>query len=231
METYNSDRQPFVTPKGIAKWPHLVKPDTHFNKAGGTYHVDLIITPKEAVKLKAEAVRYVKAFRENDLKSNPSRKDWGIQVPIINDLNKDKEDTGMMVARFKQNAEIRTRDGRIFKKSVVLYDAGNAESGPKRIDDGTDPKGGSVMKVAYAMFLYASPVAKVYGAQFRLKSAQIFEMVTGEESSCPFTKEDGYQHTTKEKVDSETEFQNEESIFKAEVSMESQEEDTEPPSF
>ena len=167
----NSERQ-YTTPVGTAKYPYLLKPDTKFDERG-TYKVDLIVTPAEASTIKAVATKLASAFKKEDLESNPSRKKWGLHLPLLDDVDQDNESTGKKVARFKQAATIRTRDGREIQKSILLFDSqGN------RISD-VNPYSGTRMSVAYTMSAYANPTGKTYGVTFRLVAVQIIELVQG----------------------------------------------------
>lgn len=173
MATSNRNNEmQHVSPVGTAKFPYLVQPDTKFDDRG-TYKVDLIITEKEEKAIKSVATKLAAEFKKEDVESNPTRKKWGLHLPLLDDVTQDGEDTGQKVARFKQAATIRTRDGREIKKSILLFDSqGN------RISD-INPYSGTKMSVAYTMSAYANPTGKTYGVTFRLIAAQIIELVEG----------------------------------------------------
>ena len=216
-----------VSPIGTAKFPYLVNPDTKFDERG-TYKVDLIITPKEAASIKSVATKLATSFKKDDLESNPTRKKWGLHLPLLDDTNQDGEDTGQKVARFKQAASIRTRDGRDISKSVLLFDSqGN------RLTD-VNPYSGTKMSVAYTMSAYANPTGKTYGVTFRLIAAQIIELVEGgtgmSAESLGFTNQmDGFVvDIEQQEADDETEILEEnatETVTK-QVSVQSKEEDS-----
>jgi hypothetical protein len=171
MATSNrNDEMQHVSPVGLAKFPYLVKPDTKFDDRG-MFKVDLIISPKEASQIKSVATKLATDFKKNDVEGNPSRKKWGLHLPLLEDIDQDGEETGMMVARFKQAAVIRTRDGRDIQKSVLLFDSqGN------RCEDDINPYSGTKMSVAYSMRAYSNPTGKTYGVTFRLIAVQIIEL-------------------------------------------------------
>lgn len=221
----NNDMQ-HRSPIGTAKYPYLVRPDDKFDERG-TYKVDLIITPKEATEIKSIATKLAASFKKEDLESNPTRKKWGLHLPLLDDIDKDGEDTGQKVARFKQAASIRTRDGRDIKKKILLFDTEGNRC--KNID----PYSGTKMCVAYNMSAYANPTGKTYGVTFRLVAAQIFELVEGGKSmsaeSLGFTTEsDGFvMDVEQQEADDETEiFQSEETDAPKSVSVQSEEETT-----
>jgi len=197
----NNDMQ-YTTPVGTAKFPYLVKPDTKFDDRG-TFKVDLIITSKEAAVIKAAATELAKSFKKEDLESNTTRKKWGLHLPLLDDIDQDGEDTGQKIARFKQAASIRTRDGREIKKSILLFDSeGNRVSG-------INPYSGTKMSVAYTMSPYANPTGKTYGVTFRLVAAQIIELVEGGQSmsaeSLGFQKQETGFVVTQQEADNEQE--------------------------
>ena len=225
LEIYDTGKKPFISPKGIAKFPALLNADDHYDKPHGIYKVDLIVTPTQAKAVAAHAKREAVKFKNEDLKSNPSRKDWGIHVPVTPDLNKEKEETGQMILRFKQKKMIVTRDGREIEKKIFICDAdGNRTTN-------IEPKGGSKLNVAYYMLAYMAPSTKTYGVTFRLLGVQIIELVESSERDMGFTKQEGYVQPKQEAVDNEEEIQIEDFQTGSTVSMESDEEDTEAPSF
>ena len=225
QEIYDTGKKPFVSPQGIAKFPALLKADDHYDKPHGIYKVDLIVTPTQAKEVAAHAKREAVKFKNDDLKSNPSRKDWGIHIPVAPDLNKEKEETGQMILRFKQKKMIITRDGREIEKKIFICDAdGNRTTN-------VDPKGGSKINVAYYMLAYMAPSTKTYGVTFRLLGVQIIDLVESSERDMGFSKQDGYVQPKQEAVDNETEMQIEEVETDSTVSMESNEEDTSTPAF
>ena len=226
--TNRNNEMQHVSPIGIAKYPYLVDPDTKFDERG-TYKVDLIISPKEAAAIKSVATKLATAFKKEDAEANPARKKWGLHLPLLDDLNQDGDQTGQKVARFKQAASIRTRDGRDINKSILLFDSqGN------RISD-VNPYSGTKMSVAYTMSAYANPTGKTYGVTFRLIAAQIIELVEGgtgmSAESLGFTNQsDGFVMAEQQDADDETEIlESDETETETEpesVSVQSEEEST-----
>ena len=204
MATSNRNNEmQHVSPIGTAKYPYLTQPDTKFDERG-TYKVDLIITTFEANDILKTATLLAKEFKKEDLESNPARKKWGLHLPLLADVNQDGEDTGAMVARFKQSATIRTRDGREIKKSILLFDYK-----ANRLSN-VNPYSGTKMSVAYTMSAYANPTGKTYGVTFRLIAAQIVELVEGGQGtsaeSLGFQSQtDGFVRTEQQDADDEAE--------------------------
>ena len=185
----SKNEQQHVSPVGTAKFPYLVKPATKFDERG-MFKVDLIIRAQEAHEIAKKAKALAVSFQNEDVESNPSRKKWGLYLPLLEDVDQDGEETGQMVARFKQAATIRTRDGREIKKSILLFDSqGN------RITN-VNPYSGTKMSVAYTMSAYANPTAKTYGVTFRLIAVQIIQLIEGGKGlsaeSLGFQNQDGF---------------------------------------
>jgi len=187
MMDRNYDKQ-YVTTVGVAKFPYLVKPDTKFDDRG-LFKTDLILSKEDIQPIEDSAMELAKAFKASDVKNHPARKGWDYHIPILEDLDQDGNETGMGIARFKQAAAIRTRDGREIKKSILLFDSqGN------RLTD-VNPYSGTRMAVAYTMSPYANPTGKRYGVTFRLVAAQIIDLVEGTGASADtmgFKKVDGF---------------------------------------
>lgn len=186
--TSNNEVHQFITPEGTAKYPYLITPDTKFDDRG-VFKVDLLLEPSDVAGIKAAATKLAKEFKTNDLKENPKRKGWGLHLPIMEDVTKDGEESGLLAVRFKQVATLRTRDGREIKKSILIFDsAGN------RMTD-VSPYSGTRMKVSGQMSAYGNPTGRTYGVTFRLVAVQIIQLVEGgggmTAESLGFEKVDG----------------------------------------
>ena len=183
----------YVTPVGIAKFPHLVTPDKKFDDRG-VYKVDLILSNKDIKDINKQAVELANDFRDKDLKNNPARKNWGFHIPVLEDTDKDGETTGNMVARFKQVAVLKTRDGREIAKTILMFDS----KGNRIKDKSINPYSGTKMSVSYTMTPYSNPTGKLYGVTFRLVGVQVIELIEGghgpDAQALGFTKQDGFVH-------------------------------------
>ena len=90
----------FTTPKGIAQYPWLSKPDTKFNEEG-VYKVDLIIPKADAIPLLKQINE---VFAENVDKQTKKAKGQDIQKakpPYFEQLDDAGQPTGNVVLRFK----------------------------------------------------------------------------------------------------------------------------------
>jgi hypothetical protein len=115
----------FVTPKGRAVYPSIIRPDTRYNEEG-VYKTGLELSPKDAEKLVEDLKAcYVEEFGAKKL---PSAK-----LPFK------KNDDGTLVFNFKS------------KNAPKIFDAkGNPIKDPSELRVG----GGSVVKIAGAMKAY-----------------------------------------------------------------------------
>jgi len=114
-----------VTKPGTAKWPHLVTPDTTFNKKG-VYTTKLIWEPEEfdAMELKAiidQLTEEKYAETIDGLKKTQVDRVYK-QFPYGDDLNDEKEETGKTYVHFKSNASFE-KDGETINLKPILFDA------------------------------------------------------------------------------------------------------------
>lgn len=191
----NRKRVRLTTPKGIAKFPYLNKPDTKFNK-DGEYRVQLILDPNDEQvqeflnrldELADEAVEKVK----NDLIESGKKgkaKSVKRRAPYRDEEDQEGESTGKVEIRFKSKARITTNDGRVIELRPALFDAkGN------RIEN-IVVYGGSVIRVNFTPSPYYVPSSGEAGVTLQLNAVQIIELVTGsaDASFFGFGEEEGF---------------------------------------
>jgi hypothetical protein len=166
----------FTTPKGIAKYPWLSRPDTQFN-ADGVYKVNLLIPADEARELCAaldsaadEAVVLARAAAKSPAiaKTIKRAEPYG---PALDDQG---EDTGNIEFKFKMNAKVTFKDGTIKPMKPFIYDAKQ-----KQLLVCPNVYGGSVLKVNFSPAPYYAAVSKTAGVSLRINAVQIVELVTG----------------------------------------------------
>jgi hypothetical protein len=114
-----------VTKPGEAKWPHLVTPDTTFNKKG-VYTTKLLWLPEEFEKMELKKIIDQLTQEKYDdvidgLKPAQIERIFK-QYPYGDDLNDDKEETGKIYVHFKSNASFE-KDGETINLKPVLFDA------------------------------------------------------------------------------------------------------------
>lgn len=181
-----------TTPPGIAKFPHLVTPDTKF-KADGEFHCKLRYTDEAAIEaLKKVIDPAVEASYQQALTDRPKYKKLTQRAyPYTEELDEDGNETGAIVFNFKQNAKIKKRDGTVIEVKIPLFDAkGSPITGKPSI------WGGSELIVAYTIRPYFMESEKKAGVTLDLAAVQVIKMVSGgggDASSFGFGKRDGYE--------------------------------------
>jgi len=171
----------FITPKGIAQYPWLSKPDTKFNEEG-VYKVDLIIPKADAIPLLKQINE---VFAENVDKETKKAKGQDIQKakpPYSEELDEAGQPTGNVVLRFKSK----------YKPSV--FDA----KGIPMVDSSI--WGGSELKVSGSIAPYFTSMIGA-GVSLRLSGVQVIQYVDGGSGSADrfgFKEEAGYEHKAPE---------------------------------
>jgi hypothetical protein len=103
-----------TTKPGVAKWPHLVTPDTTFNKKG-TYHVKLLWTPEEFDEMEIKKVIDKLVDTQFETTSENESLEIFKQYPYEDDVDENKEETGKIAVKFKSNASFENKDGETIK--------------------------------------------------------------------------------------------------------------------
>tara|TARA_R100001129_G_scaffold185899_1_gene175625 strand:+ start:2370 stop:2990 length:621 start_codon:yes stop_codon:yes gene_type:complete len=181
----------YTTPKGVAKYPYLDKPDTKFNPQGD-YKVNLLLAKEESKKLMSLVDKEIdKKFLEvsKEVKGKRVKK---ADPPYFMELDDDGNETGNVIFKLKQKAEITSKTGQTIEIKVRLFDA----HGKPMMN--TNVWGGSKIKASGTLMPYYSPTLGV-GVSMKLAACQVIELVTKESNaeSFGFEKEEGY--TTDEK--------------------------------
>ena len=156
---------PITTPIGISSWC-AINPDSPDTKYEHQWFVDLVVDPNDPK---------VKAFIETTKKFyNDARQHFGAQIgtnplPIKDELDADKNPTGMLVIKCKRKVGGIRKDGSPWTNTLpVLYDANVQPFTPS----GSIGKG-SKMRIALNMKPYGAP--KV-GVTFEIVSVQILDV-------------------------------------------------------
>jgi len=157
-----------VTKPGTAKWPHLVTPDTTFNKKG-VYTTKLIWEPEEFEKMELKAIIDQLTNEKYDdvvdgLKPKQIERVFK-QFPYGDDLNDEKEETGKTYVQFKSNASFE-KDGETINLKPILFDAAGNQI-KRRINIGN----GSVLCIKTTIKPYAmESEAVVDGKKQKIKN-------------------------------------------------------------
>jgi hypothetical protein len=184
----------YVTPVGIAQYPHLTKPDTKFNP-DGEYKVTLEVPSDEA----AEMIKLIEKAHEEALaagkeEAKGKRVKEGDYPFAVND------EAGTVSFRFKLKARVVPKKGDPFEQKPAVVDAKRKPLG-KDIVVG----GGSKIKVAYEVITYYTAIAGA-GVSLRLKAVQVLDLKQfggGAGAANVFGEEDGF---TSDEEESDTPF-------------------------
>lgn len=174
------ERKPYLSPKGIAYYPCLRKPETFKNKIVG-FTVKLKITDAEAAEMQKTLLNFI----ETNKKSDPqlASKDFtNANIPIYQDQN------GDWFIKFKSNSEYITKKNEIRQRKIPIYDAQ-----VHLMDESIDVTFGSTIIVSYTPSIYyISPAMK--GVKLFIKAVQVLEMAEKERTGnfYGFSAQEGY---------------------------------------
>ena len=175
-----------VTPRGIAVYPWLNRPDTKFSP-DGDFKVTLKVEAKEAAPLIEKLDEALTKYQEQQAKVDPKIGRYSITPPYEEELDDQGNLTGNYLFKFKQKAKIHTKDGRVIDMKVALVDASRA---PTSVNVG----GGSEIKIAATVFPYAMSTTKSIGLSLRPSAVQILSLVSNQSNVVSlFEDEDGFK--------------------------------------
>ena len=181
----------FVTPLGVAVYPHLLKADYEY-KPDGEYKTKLRLDPNASLRsakgedlgtmadfLEAQGAASVeKAKAENNGKIKPA------DLPYEED-----EETGELLVNFKLKAKVTPTNGEEFTQKPAIFDSKGTPFTGERI------WGGSKIKIAFECVPFYTKLIGA-GITLRLKAVQIVELVeTGgaDASTYGFGEEEGFE--------------------------------------
>lgn len=175
----------FVSPRGTAKYPRCDQPYS-FNQRlkrsqpdpEGQFELTLLMSPDDAgvIKKKVEEAIKIEGIKPNNL-------------PYKKEVDKDTgKDTGLIEVKFK--AYGKKKDGTANR--IKFVDAkGNALPSSFRLTSGSVVKAAGYVSVAQL------------GARLNLRSVQVINYVPYEDTSNPFTEEDGFVYDEADFADHE----------------------------
>ncbi len=188
--------QTIVTPKGVARFPHLNEPDCRFN-ADGVYNVTLRLADAEAKPMIAQLTQmfdehYANTLKEQNkktLKKGPMP--WGVAQDWDSENETKVEVPGFTDFKFTLKAMVKTKTGKTWEQKPALFDAKLKPMSPD-----SDPiGGGSTIKVNSEIYPWFSPSLGV-GISLRIRGVQVIELKTytpSDGKSMGFAAEDGYE--------------------------------------
>lgn len=168
------------TPKGVAVYPHLTKPDTKF-KAEGQWHIKVKyeagFEPAEALakQIDAAMAESLKFIREEvaKIKGAEKAKKLGLaDKPYSRD-----ENDGSLTFSFKMTAKGKSRKtGEEFTMKPVIYNAAGIPT------EGMKIGGGSIVRVSFEIVAFPSDASKATpkvgaGVSLRMHAVQVIKLV------------------------------------------------------
>ena len=175
-----------VTPKGIAVYPWLNKPDTKFSP-DGDYKVTLKVAAEDAASLMQELDGILQEYKAEASKQDPKIARMTISPPYEEEVDDQGNLTGNYLFKFKQKAVLNMKDGRTVDVKIAMLDASRT---PTDVLVG----GGSEIKIAATVYPYAMNTTKTVGLSLRPYAVQILKLVKvgGGAAADVFEDEDGF---------------------------------------
>lgn len=208
----------YVTPRGIFVYPYLNKPDDqpiNGNPQRPAYKVRFKIDEDNTDKVIENGKRSTESLKElidrlvdeswdeqyADIPAKYKKKAEKI-YPYEEEVDEAGDPTGNLIFKFKQNAEIKRKDGTVQKVKINLFDAKK-----KKV---TDLVGnGSEGKIAFTARNFGMVQGKDYivGISLDFSAAQILDLQSfggGDADSYGFGDEDGYEGSEYEDDDDDS---------------------------
>lgn len=163
--------QRVTSPRGKALWCKIDKPDRTFN-AKGTYSVDLVLDPDESTT--QDFIEKLEALRDTALQQANTKtkgKKYSARPVYKEEYDRDGEETGMLVFKFKLNNVDDKKPG---QNKVKLVGPKASKGEIPMVDIGN---GSTIRCVAFAN-PYAMASDKTVGISLILEKVQLIELVT-----------------------------------------------------
>lgn len=176
-----------TTPKGVAVFPWITRPDTRFNK-DGVYQTGLRLTEEDA----APVLALISAEHEKNLADvkakNKGKKIKESDLPIQPELDEEGNETGNYIFKAKLNAQFEN-EGKVIHTAPALFDA---KGKPIELDS---LWGGSIIRIAYSIHpFYTATVGA--GVSLRLRGVKVIKLAAGGGANADSMgfgeEEDGY---------------------------------------
>jgi hypothetical protein len=160
-----------TSPKGAALWAKLDKPDRKYNEKG-QYTVDLVVDPGET-KVKA-FIDELEALRDTAMEQANAKakgKKFIAREVFKLEYDKDGEETGNIVFKFKMNNVDDRRDG---QNKVILVGPKASEGAIPMVDIGN----GSIIRCVSFANPYSMASDKTIGVSLILEKVQLIELIS-----------------------------------------------------
>jgi len=161
-----------TSPKGAALWAKLDKPDREYNEKG-QYSVDLVCDPGDSKV--AAFIENLEELRDTALeqanKGKPKPKQYKPRPVFKEEYDKDGEETGNIVFKFKMNNVDDRREG---QNKVILVGPKASEGAIPMVNIGN----GSVIRCVAFANPYSMASDKTIGVSLILEKVQLIELVS-----------------------------------------------------
>lgn len=187
----------YTAPKGYALWPYLTKPDDRPIKdkpQKPAFKVNLAYDKNDAdwLKLKATLDGLVDEAFTKAVEENPKKKKLITrQFPYSDELDEEGEETGRIIVKFKQSAQIKKKNGQVINVTIPLFDA---KGTPMKA--GTQVYSGSILKVSFTTRPYLVDSTNGAGVSLDLNAVQVLKLVSSTQRDAGaygFGAEEGYE--------------------------------------
>lgn len=187
---------------GTAVYPHILHADARFNADRPLFKVKLRLDGEDAQNLKARIDAGVKEamddFMENGdgAKMTPGeRKKITAYYPYEEEEDDAGEKTGSILFEFKQNTQIRLKDGTVKDIVIGIYDAAGK---PMHKEVG----GGSIIRVNYSIRPIPMKSLKQVGVRLDFGRVQVKDWKEPRAAGGGFGAVDGYEDDGEDQQDS-----------------------------
>jgi hypothetical protein len=188
-----------VSPKGVAIYPHLNKADDKFGDP--VFKVSLRISEEDAqdfITKVQEILDTLKSgkctmLRPDDAKrlaqGVKNKKLKPADEAFVAEHDKDGNETGNILLKFKASGEYKDKEGNVKKRSIRFIDGAR-----QPIEKAPDVWGGSILRVRAQLMPWVNAKFE-YGVKLAIDLVQIIELKTGGSgyvNTDGFDDEDGY---------------------------------------
>lgn len=185
-------KKTYLTPQGVASFPHLAEAQTKFVKEG-VYDVTLYFDEKagsEFVASLEEAYNQAcKEAKEKYEEQKPQYKKDNPEIKFEQFYREEVDDngfaTGRIFVKFKRQATVKMKDNKLLEFSVAVFDRYN-QAMPKEVV--AKASSGSIMKAAFKANPYFVAAGAKAGISLQLEAVQIVEAKewTGTKSAADY---------------------------------------------
>ena len=173
-----------TSPKGIAVYPKVNRPDTKFSE-DGVYSTKLLVSKDDATAFIGQVKQVLKEYYEETCKSQKKAK-----LKLADTPWKETEDGENLEINFKLPAKVKTKSGEVIELRPALFDSKGSPTSEL-------VGGGSTIKVGCEASPWFVPALGV-GITLRLRAVQVIELKAPSSGAGSFeafgfsSEEEGY---------------------------------------